>query len=900
VTLAAGSRLGVYEVGTAIGAGGMGEVYRARDTRLGRDVAIKILPDAFAHDPERLDRFEREARTLASLNHPNIAAIHGFEEGGGQRALVMELVDGEDLSSRIARGAIPLDEAVPIARQVADALEAAHEAGITHRDLKPANVKVRQDGTVKLLDFGLAKAMTQVQGDGSRSGDPSPSNSPTLTARATQLGMIIGTAAYMAPEQARGKAVDRRADIWAFGCVLFEMLAGRRPFAGEEISDVLASVIKDEPAWDALPADLPPPVRRLLRRCLEKDPRRRLSAIGDARLELEERPEPTAAASAAWSPGRGWGIAPVLAAAGVAVVATAGLTLWLGGAFSSADEPLRRLTVLGPQGQTIFRDSTNQAISPDGRRLAFVTGSSRGDSRLWIRALDTLNAREVEGVPGAQLPFWSADSRLVGFFAGGKLMTVDATGGTPQVVAEAPDGRGGTWSAEGVIVFAASNAGPLSRVSSNGGAVTAATALAADKGETGHRFPLFLPDGRHFLVAALPTSSGQFNISVAELDSDDRRFLLAAESAPVYAPSTGSGRTEPGFLVYSRQGVVVAQPFDAATRTLSGEAIPLGDTPGEMNLEYSAGRAVSVADTGALAYLSAAELRSRLAWFDQTGREVGTVDVPPGPYTEVALSSDGRRAVVGQLAAPEHSLWWVDVERGGLTPLSRGPGWNASVAWSGDGRKVAFSSDRAGPQDIYARSLSAADDENLYASDVLFKYPSSWSPDGRVLVFTMLSPETGNDLWTLRPDGDGAPELFLRTSGNDAYGTVSPDGRWMAYISDQAGRFDAYVQAFPAAGAPHRLTTGGILDWGMWWRADGRQLLIVDASLQLLLVDIVTSPEFSASTPQVVGRLRFPVSEARSISAAPNLQRLLAAVPEQVDGSRSLTVLLNWQAALGR
>jgi serine/threonine protein kinase/Tol biopolymer transport system component len=893
MSLTAGSRLGAYEITDLVGEGGMGQVYRAHDTRLGRQVAIKILPDAFAQDPERLERFEREARTLASLNHPNIAVIHGIEEGSGQLALVMELVDGEDLSARIARGPIPFDEAAPIARQIADALEAAHEAGITHRDLKPANVKVREDGTVKLLDFGLAKAMTE----DTASGTAHPMNSPTLTARATELGMIIGTAAYMAPEQARGKAVNRRADIWAYGCVLFEMLAGRRPFAGEEISDMLASVIKDEPAWDALPASVPQPVRRLLRRCLEKDPRRRLSAIGDARLELDERAEPATSASPVPTPGRQWSLGTVLVALAAAVVATAGLTLWLGGT-DAPDEPLRRLTVLGPQGQTIFRDSANQAISPDGRRLAFITGSSRGDSKLWIRMLDTLTARAVEGFPGAQLPFWSPDSRFVGFFAGGKLLTVEASGGAPQVVADAPDGRGGTWSADGVIVFAPSNAGALSRVSANGGTVTAATTLVADRGETGHRFPLFLPDGRHFLFVALPASSGQFNIWAAELDSDERQLLLTAEGSPVYAPA--AGRAETGFLLYSRKGVVVAQPFDARSLTLGGEAIPLGDTPGEMNLEYTGGRPVSAADNGTIAYLSAAELRSRMVWLDQAGREVGAVDVPPGPYTEVALSPDGRRAVVGQLAAPQQSLWWVDVERGGLTPLTGVPGWNASAVWSGDGREVAYSSDRLGPIDIYARAVAGSDDETFHASDVLFKYPSSWSPDGQVLVFTELSPETDNDLWTLRPGGDRTPEIFLNTPGNDAYGTISPDGHWMAYISDQAGHFDAYVQAFPAAGAAHRITTGGTLDWGMWWRADGRQLLIVDASLQLVLVDVATSPDFSASAPRVVGRLRFPLSTAGSMSAAPDLQRLLAVVPEQVDGSRSLTVMLNWQAAIGR
>ena len=900
--LTTGTRLGVYEVVAPIGAGGMGEVYRARDTRLGRDVAVKILPEAFAMDPERLARFEREARTLAALNHPNIATIHGLEESAGVHALVMELVEGDDLSTRLARGRLPVAEATPVARQIADALEAAHEAGITHRDLKPANVKVRADGTVKVLDFGLAKVLgpgggvtasggrtgSGHEGDGSRLREQDPSPSTMTSPAMTAMGMILGTAAYMSPEQARGRPVDRRADIWAFGCVLFEMLAGQRPFGGDDVSETLASVIKDEPAWNALPGDLPPSLRRLLRRCLTKDPKRRLSAMGDARLDLDDASAPDAAASAGAAAPGPWSARAVIAGV-LALVGVAAAAFWLGGFGRTAPASLRRLTVLAPPGHTLFRDSANLALSPDGTQLAFLTGLTRADTRLWIRSVDSLDAREVDDSVGAQLPFWSPDSRSLAFFAGGKLKAVGLDGSRPRVIADAPDGRGGAWSSRGVIVFAASNAGPLSRVSENGGEVTAATTLLTDAGETGHRFPSFLPDGEHFVFAAVPARQTLFDIHVGSLGSTDRVKLLAAESAPVYA--------DPGFLVYSRKGVLVAHPFDAGSRELGGEAIPLPDRPGEMNLEYSAGQAASAAHDGSVAYLSAAQARSRVVWLDQTGRETSEVDVPPGPYANVAIAPDGRRAVVVQVASPHASLWWMDVLRGGLTPLSQVQGWNSRPVFSPDSRRVAYTSDRRGPMDLYLRGAGSADDEPLYQSPTLFKYVASWSATG-VVVFTDLDPATDNDLWAIRPDGDRKPELSVRSPGNDSFGAVSPDGRWMAYISNQAGAPDAYVQTFPASGQAHRLTTTGILEWALWWREDGRQLMMLDAKLGILLVDVRTSPEFSASEPRVVGRIRYPMTDANSIDVTPDFQRLLALVPEQENGGRSLTVVLNWSEAL--
>ncbi|HEX7779776.1 MAG TPA: protein kinase, partial [Vicinamibacterales bacterium] len=552
MALAPGTRLGSYEVTAPIGAGGMGEVYRARDTKLNRDVALKVLPELVAADAERLARFRREAQVLASLNHPNIAHLYGFEDAVGTQALVMELVPGKTLAERIAEGPLALSEALPIARQIADALEAAHEHGVVHRDLKPANIKVKDDGAVKILDFGLAKA---IAGDAG-SGTPDPSNSPTLTAAAagTQMGMILGTAAYMSPEQARGRPVDRRADVWAFGCVLYEMLAGRRAFAGDDVTETLATVLKDPPDWRGLPPDVPLAIRRVLRRCLEKDPRRRLSAIGDARLEFDE-PDDVRPTSAPAAPLRK-PIGPMLMAAAAGAIATAfvafGLWRTAGPGASAESTAAMRTSVLAPESVVFSPDAADSAISPDGRLVVFVTGSvsGTGDAQLWLRPVNALAAQRLENTTGAYLPFWSPDSRRLGFFADGKLKTIGVDGGRPDVICDAPTGRGGTWNARGDIVFAPAAAGGLFRVSANGGDPTPVTTLDAGAKETGHRFPQFLPDGEHFLYAALPVRAGKFNIFVGSLGTGAREPLAQMENVPVFA--------EPGYLLFLRKGVLVA------------------------------------------------------------------------------------------------------------------------------------------------------------------------------------------------------------------------------------------------------------------------------------------------------------------------------------------------------
>jgi eukaryotic-like serine/threonine-protein kinase len=895
MALKTGDRLGPYEVLTPLGQGGMGEVYKARDTKLNRDVAIKVLPEGFASDPERAARFTREAQTLAALNHPNIAAIYGIEGVGSglppgetrPPSLVMELVEGEDLSEIIAQGPMSLTDALPVARQIADALEAAHEAGIVHRDLKPANVKVRPDGMVKVLDFGLAKALAP---DDARA-TADATNSPTLTARATQMGMILGTAAYMAPEQARGKAVDRRADIWAFGAVLYEMLTGRRAFEGEDISVTLANVIKDDVKWDALPSDLPRPLRRLLRRCLEKDPRKRLSAIGDARLELDEAGQPagvdaTGAASAPTARpsivARLW---PVLAA----VVVTAGVAalLWPRGAAAPPQRTVR-LSILSPSGTEMYPDSASVAISPDGTMVAFLVGSvRRSDTELWVRSLSSKVARRLDDATGAVTPFWSPDSRRIGFFISTKLKTIAASGGRSEVVADAPTGRGGVWLPSGDIIYAPDATGPLYRVSAAGGTPVAVTTLEA--GEAGHRFPVLLPDGRHFLYSALPAKNGKFEVYAASLDGGPRTDVGAFDATPVYA--------DPGYLLYARQGVLVAQPFDAKTLKVTGDPIPMEDEPASImdpSTSFTAGQSVSVSTTGALAYYAAASTDTTATWYDTSGRRLGALDLPAGHYENCRISPDGQRAICVRSVSPsESALWIVDLSRGTAVPLTNTPGRNDSPVWSPDGREIALAADREGPQHIFIRTIDQTrPDRQLDHSDVLFKAPNDWSPDGKWLVETQLDADTAQNIYRFPVDG-GKAERLVAGPTLDVLASISPDGRWLAYGSDETGQFNVYVRPFGTPGPSVQVSQqGGVTSW---WTKDGRAILYVGQDLRSLWrVDVTTGQTFTTGTPRQTGILPPGVM---SMDFSPDRQRVLAIAPTRT-GVGSATVVLNWRAAV--
>ena len=905
MSLSPGARLGPYEVLSKLGEGGMGEVYRARDTKLNRDVAIKVLPELFAADAERLARFTREAQTLASLNHPNIAGIYGIEASS---AIVMELVEGQDLSEMIGaqenQGAlrtgaakvtpcVPLPDALAIARQIADALEAAHELGIVHRDLKPANIKVRGDGTVKVLDFGLAKAMTPE----ASSGVSNPSNSPTLTARGTQMGMIIGTAAYMSPEQARGKAVDRRADIWAFGVVLYEMLTGRRAFEGDEISDVLAAVLRQDIDFTALPAGVPPSIRRLLRRCLEKDPKKRLSSIGDARLELTEQDEAAAAPAAEAAPLRQrrtpmW-TAALGGALAMALIAAAGWA-WLGKAPAAAPSLVSRLTVLPPDEVSLYPDPSESAISPDGRWVAMVSGDPTNlrTTVLWIRPVDSLVVRRVEGSEGAHLPFWSPDSRHVAFFSGTKLNTVPAEGGRISEVCEAPSGRGGSWSASGIIVFAPDGAGPLYKVPAGGGTPTAVTAIDASLKETAHRFPDFLPDGEHFIYVSLPGRSGVFDSFVGSTSGTTRERIGAFETGPAYSA--------PGWLVFARAGGLAAQAFDATSRKLSGEIITLDDTPGGSGdplTAWTGGKAVSVSDTGTLAYLKDPSLNTKAIWLDSSGQETGSFALPRGFHIRVSIAPDGTRAaVVRQTSRTESSISLLDLSRGSLAPISSGRGTNSAPVWSPDSSKVVFASDRDGPADFFIKDVNAGTPEQpFFRSPSLFKAPTSWSADDKRILFSQLDPEKFQNLHWIPTSGEIKPNILVDGPGRDMAGAISPDGRWFAYTTDDSNTLNVVVMPFLRPGAAVGITTTGARN--VWWRRDGKQLLIVnDALTELLTADVDGSGDTFRSSP--TRRLAILPEGTVDIEPMPDRQRFIALVPENAVARRTITLLTNWIATL--
>jgi serine/threonine protein kinase/Tol biopolymer transport system component len=895
--LSPGTSIGPYEIVGKLGAGGMGEVYRARDTALGRDVAIKVLPEIAGgiSREDRLARFDREAQTLASLNHPRIAQVYGIVElPNGGRGLVMEFVDGQTLAERLAHGAIPLDDAVEMAGQIADALEAAHEHGIVHRDLKPANVMVTPEGSVKVLDFGLAKAIAP-----SGTSAAAAIESPTFTAHMTQFGVIVGTAAYMAPEQARGKAVDRRADIWAFGVLLYEMVTGRRAFAGDEMSDVLAAVLRQDIDWSALPPATPPRLRQLLERCLERDPKSRLRDIGEARVALAKiasgAPDSSSSgitAAPGVPPARArWRTSMVPAA----LAATAGILLTVAvlhpWSNAATEPPLARVSLLAPPGADLYPDSTGVAVSPDGTMVAFVVGGvTRSGSQLWVRSLSSMTAQRLEDGDGISLPFWSPDSRRIGFFTATKLRTIAASGGSSEIVCAATGGRGATWNKGNVIVFAPDATGPLYRVPAGGGTPTPITALDTSKKEYGHRFPAFLPDGDHFIYAALPSHEGRFEIYGGSLSAGpaSRTSIGSMESAPAYA--------NPGWLLYERQGVLVAQHFDPLSLKITGDPIPMGDAPAmvlDPAVSFTAAQPVSVSSVGSLAYYSSPSVDTVAEWYDAQGHQVGTLDIPEGHYETVVISPDGTHAVLVRSTSPsESALWLVDLNRGSAVPLSSGPGRNDSPVWSPDGTKVAFSADREGAANVWVKTVGDARPEQpLFRSDVLFKNPAAWSPDGAWIAMSQLDPVTAQNIWLLPTSGGNLKPFYAGPTRENA-GPISPDGKWMAYLSDQTGRYEIYVQAFPSGGHTAQVSNGG---GGLaWWTPDARQLVYLDDQMRTLWrVDVESGGSLSLGTPIKMASLPSIVS----MSAMPDRQKFLALAPERV-GVGSITIVQNWRAAL--
>ena len=825
-----GRQVGTYQILSRLGAGGMGEVYRARDAKLGRDVAIKVLPPAFTADRERLARFDREARLLASLNHPHIGAIYGVEAIDGQPALILELVEGDD-AGRPPQGVaapIPLAEALAIARQIAEALEAAHEKGIVHRDLKPANITITPAGTVKVLDFGLAKPGAGWAGQAGGAG-ADLSQSPTFTVSDTHEGVLLGTAAYMSPEQARGQAVDKRADVWAFGCVLYEMLTGRWPSLATRFPTTSRRFSSASRTGPHLPATTPLSIRRLLRRCLEKEPGRRLPDIAVARLEIDDAAgDPGGAAEAAAtvtsrSRDRVWRSAT--AAAVVIALVTIGFAAWSAMRPSPMAAPIT-FTLPPPEGLRYLAIYGSLSLSPDGRTVAFVamdaTGrfadAETGPGALYIRSLGSQEARRLSGTDGASYPFWSPDGRFVGFIAGGNLKKIAVAGGPPVTLAEHPDGRS-AWSAQGVILYNRDDdSSGLYRIPDNGGQPTRVTELDRSRDESWHAHPIFLPDGRRFLFLGGSNDRSKSAIYLASLDSQTRTRLLDVHSQPDYAP---------GFLLYQRGGAVMAHPFDEKQGRLTGDAVAIAEG---VDTDTINGRAAfSASANGALIYRSgpATGGSGRLTWFDRSGKTLGTV-AENGFYRYPRVSPDGRHVVV-TFSKDEvgMDLWQIDLARGVPTRSTFHPDddfWPS--VWSPDSQRVVFSSSRTrkGVFDLYQRSAAGAATAELLWQSGESKSPSGFSPDGRILlVDRWMNCGSSSDMWALPMTGDRKPFPLIETAFNENSAVFSPSGRFIAYVSNDSGVNQVYVQPFPPTGARVQLSSGN--GRSPMWTSDGRTVL---------------------------------------------------------------------------
>ena len=902
--LADGTRLGSYEILSALAAGGMGEVYRARDTRLDRNVAIKILPQAFVADAERVARFRREAKILASLNHPHIAAIYGLEEAEHVTALVMELVEGEDLAQRLTRGPIPLDEALPIANQIAEALEAAHERGIIHRDLKPANIKLRPDGTVKVLDFGLAKA---VVGDAKM---PDLLDSPTVTAVATRAGTILGTAPYMSPEQAKGRPVDRRTDLWAFGVVLYELLTGRRAFQGESVAETLAHVLQQAPNWALLPADTPAAIRTLLRRCLEKNPTRRLDSAVALRLEIDDAlASPAGVTTVAGPQARRHRVTGKAIAAVVSASLTAAVGTWavMRNEPSAPALPARFTITFSPTEpmELSFR-GRDIALSPDGRYLVY-----QSRSRLMLRALDQLDAVLLSSVTAGRTPFFSPDSRWIGFFDGGDLKKVAVTGGPVITLCRelgVPDG--GTWGDDGTIVVSSEDGNiGLRRVSADGGEATVLTKTGA--AHQGHWTPSMLPGGRGVLFTIWDNAPENRQLAILDLKSGQQKTLLRGGFAAEYLDT--------GHLVYAtvgsqgseRSGTLWVVAFDLDRLALQGEPVRVSET---LQVDMLSAVNYAVSTTGALAYVPARPRAVSFVWVDRNGHETPIQGLPPRPYETIGLSPDGTRLVFA-IDDQEFDIWAWDFARESLTRLTFGPSFDYLPRWTPDGRRIVFMSNRAGRGNLFSVGSDGSGAVERLTTSNYDQYPNSITPDGTALLFCEVRPKTGFDILRVplvtAPRSAGGSTLsdgrlseatsLVNSPFAEYAANISPDGRYFAYQSTESGgRFAIYVRPYAdATQGPWQISTDG--GTAPVWGRTGRELFYLDESNALMAVPVETSGgQFSSGRPAKVFDTKYS-GDFYSYDVTPDGRRFLM-MKESAAGDRAhppnIVVVLNWQEEL--
>ena len=869
--LAPGVELGIYRIVGPLDSGAMGEVYRARDTRLTRDVAVKVLPATLSADAERIARLEREARLLAALNHPHIATIHSLEKSNGVCALVMELIEGPTLAEHLAGGALPMNRALEIARQIADALEAAHEKGIVHRDLKPANIKLTAAGSVKILDFGLARAIgpeEHIDGE---------------AATVIREGLIAGTPAYMSPEQTRGERVDQRADIWAFGCLLYEMLARRRPFGRSTIPETIDAILEDQPDWQQLPPTVPPGIRRLLRHCLEPDPKRRLHHIADARIEIEDAADNRAddeLVGARRSRQREW-----LFAGLAAVFAIGFATLFLRPVPAAPELRIVDITT------TWTFDPLSFALSPDGRRIAFV-GDYQGQPTLWFRSLDAAEAQPLPGTQNARRPFWSPDSRSIGFFALTELKRIDTRGGAPRPITEIIAGTAGAWGGDGNILFSGIMSRTISpaptgllRVNAEGGATDIATRPVTPS--IAHRYPQFLPGRREFLFFA-EGAADERGVYLGSLDSMETTRLVASDSQGAYFA--------PDWLLFVRRGTLLAQRFDIDRRSMIGDAITAAESVSWDPI--SGGAAISTSGTNVIAYRSGRGPATQLEWFDRSGHPLGTLGSSEGAaLSNPRLSPDGRRVIGERTVNNETALWLVDSSHQVLFARTTDRSMARYPVWSRSGDRIAFASVRTGSVRLSAKPSAGASNEEGFFESTAITVLSDWSPDGRFLLFFSPDAKTGTDLWVL-PTDTRTPKLFLATPANEMWGQFSPDGRWIAYQSNETGRFEIYVRPFPGPGGPIPISTAG----GVYtrWSRDGSELYYVAPDATLMAVRVRRTPTtISADAPVALFKTRRVgggvnvIGYGHQYDVAPDGRFLMNVEPES--NLRPITLVMNWK-----
>jgi len=864
MALTIGTRLGSHEITALLGKGGMGEVYRARDLKLKRDVAIKMLPSEFSRDVERVRRLEREAEVLASLNHIHIGAIYNVEYFEGTPYLVLEFVEGETLADRIARGPLGLDETLGIAAQIAEALETAHEKGIVHRDLKPANIKVTREGDVKVLDFGLAKVSDLA----------SRANLSTATTMTSVPGVILGTITYMSPEQTRGEDLDRTTDVWAFGCVLYEMLTGKPAFDGKTGTDVLANILKMEPDWQRLPADIPFLVQRSLRRSLQKDRRHRMKCMGDLRLDIADAGTLPAPQSVERSAGTRRREKLAWVAFAFAALAAVAASFW---ALQPRTRELR-VDVATPS----TTDPVSMAISPDALKIVFVAGSS--PPLLWLRSLESGVTKPLERTDNASFPFWSPDNRSVGFFASGKLMRIDVDSGLVKTLADAA-GRGGAWNKDGIILFGAGNT-PIFKIPANGGTPVAVTQLPEERGT--HRNPRFLPDGHHFLYWGVNGGVETRAVYVADIDSSEQpRRIIDSEVAADYLPS--------GQLLFFRDGRVFAQPFDAKKLTLSGTPALVAEdvlfVPG-LNIA-----AFSASATGAIAYRSGTPEERQLVWFDRSGKAIETIGMPDKSTPDgVSLSPDGQRVAMTRSVNGNMDIWLMDIARGVLNRFTSEAWRQRWPLWSADGSGIVFGAVPVGTYDLYQKSL-ADTAEHVLLTTPDTKSPSDVSADGRFVLFTKQDPKTGSDLWALPIKPPQMPFPIAHTEFIEAKGQFSPDVKWIAFQSNESGRFEIYVQAFQKAGTKTQVSVDGGTQ--VRWRRDGKALFYIglDEVLKEVPLRFNNSGDIEPAPPVSLFKSRVGIStdpgniQQYAVSADGN--RFLMNVVTREQTMSPITVILN-------